>query len=495
MRYLLDQESYEEMMSRTDHSNDCYARPKRYLHHLYRDGVKYVVARALHVCLQEAREENDIPAIAHLQMHINELQQLVAEAKQAGTFHNATMLGEAPPTDDGAPPNTNSFIPPMPGTAEETGLNRTLLNEMILRVIYNKSRITGAALAEHLQLFYGVVEPLLNDLRRAEYIDIAGQKGYGDFNYEYVLTSKGNQAANEAMLKTQYAGAAPVPLSAYVEAVRAQTIRNVVVTRRNIRERITRLMGDAIFIPYAVEADGQIIKVYDPIVHELAAVNDEELGEYDRRWVCIKRPVVITGGELTLPMLDLTYNEASRVYEAPFQMKANGGIFLIDDFGRQMCRPMDLLNRWIVPLEKRFDYLTTATGNKLEIPFDQLIIFSTNLDPHDIADEAFLRRIKFKINVVDPDETQWRKIWGLVCKSRKVPYDDRGLDYLIEKWYKPDNRPFRMCQPRDILDQMISIGKYNMEKITLNPDLIDAACATYFVSKERQDFGAKVRLE
>lgn len=535
MRYLLDQESYEEMMSRTDHSNDCYARPKRYLHHLYRDGVKYVVARALHVCLQEAREENDIPAIAHLQMHINELQQLVAEAKQAGTFHNATMLGEAPPTDDGAPPNTNSFIPPMPGTAEETGLNRTLLNEMILRVIYNKSRITGAALAEHLQLFYGVVEPLLNDLRRAEYIDIAGQKGYGDFNYEYVLTSKGNQAANEAMLKTQYAGAAPVPLSAYVEAVRAQTIRNVVVTRRNIRkafsdliisdailndvgpavnsgssvflfgypgngktsiaERITRLMGDAIFIPYAVEADGQIIKVYDPIVHELAAVNDEELGEYDRRWVCIKRPVVITGGELTLPMLDLTYNEASRVYEAPFQMKANGGIFLIDDFGRQMCRPMDLLNRWIVPLEKRFDYLTTATGNKLEIPFDQLIIFSTNLDPHDIADEAFLRRIKFKINVVDPDETQWRKIWGLVCKSRKVPYDDRGLDYLIEKWYKPDNRPFRMCQPRDILDQMISIGKYNMEKITLNPDLIDAACTTYFVSKERQDFGAKVRLE
>jgi hypothetical protein len=256
-------------------------------------------------------------------------------------------------------------------------------------------------------------------------------------------------------------------------------------------------MGDAIYIPHAVEADGQIVKVYDPIVHELADKGEQQGGEmeYDGRWAKIKRPVVITGGELTLPMLDLTYNEAARMYEAPFQMKANGGIFLIDDFGRQLCRPMDLLNRWIVPLEKRFDYLTTVTGKKLEIPFDQLIIFSTNLDPNDIADEAFLRRIKFKINVIDPDEAQWRKIWALVCKSRKVPYDDKGLDYLVEKWYRPDSRPFRMCQPRDILDQMISIGKYNMEKITLNPDLLDAACATYFVSKERQNFGAKVRLD
>lgn len=536
MRFLMDQQSLDEMMSRTDHSKDCYVRPGYYLHHLYRDGVKYVVARALQQCLNEAREKQDTVALAHLQLHLNELQKLVAEAKANGTFATATLLGEAPPDDDGSVPVATSFVPPMPSTIEETGLNRTLLNEMVVRVIYTKSRITGAGLAEHLHLFYGVVEPLLNDLRRAEYIDIVGQRGYGDFNYEYSLTAKGAQAANEALLKTQYAGAAPVTLEDYVASVRAQTIRNVVVTRRNIRkafadliisdailnevgpavnsgssvflfgypgngktsiaERITRLMGDSIFVPHAVEADGQIVKVYDPIVHELAG--GEQLSgemEYDGRWAKIKRPVVITGGELTLPMLDLTYNEAARIYEAPFQMKANGGIFLIDDFGRQLCRPMDLLNRWIVPLEKRFDYLTTVTGKKLEIPFDQLIIFSTNLDPNDIADEAFLRRIKFKINVIDPDEVQWRKIWSLVCKGRKIPYDDRGLDYLVEKWYKPDSRPFRMCQPRDILDQMISIGKYNMEKITLSPDLIDAACATYFVSKERQNFGAKVRLD
>jgi Mg-chelatase subunit ChlI len=176
-------------------------------------------------------------------------------------------------------------------------------------------------------------------------------------------------------------------------------------------------------------------------------------------------------------------------------MKANGGIFLIDDFGRQQCRPMDLLNRWIVPLEKRYDYLTSVTGEKIEIPFDQLLIFSTNLDPNQLADEAFLRRIKFKIEVRDPDETQWRTIWTLVGKGRKVEVDPHGLNYLIDKWYTPFERPFRMCQPRDLLDQMISIAKYNMEPVAFTPDLIDAACASYFVSKEQKNFGAKVRLE
>ncbi len=266
--------------------------------------------------------------------------------------------------------------------------------------------------------------------------------------------------------------------------------------KTSIAERITRLMGDAIYIPHAVEADGQIIKLYDPIVHTAV----DELGAYgvpayDTRWIKIKRPVVITGGELTLPMLDLTYNPVSKFYEAPFQMKANGGIFLIDDFGRQQCRPIDLLNRWIVPLEKRFDYLTTVTGKKLEIPFDQLIIFSSNLDPQDLADEAFLRRIKYKINVKDPDEAQWREIWRLVCKGRQIPYDDSGLDYLLEKWYVPHDRPLRMCHPRDILDQMVSMAKYVMEDVSLgNPDLIDAACRTYFITGPKQNFGAQVRL-
>jgi Mg-chelatase subunit ChlI len=216
---------------------------------------------------------------------------------------------------------------------------------------------------------------------------------------------------------------------------------------------------------------------------------------HDERFIKVKRPTIVVGGELILEQLDLKYNTVGKFYEAPFQMKANGGIFMIDDFGRQQVRPMDLLNRWIVPLEKRYDYLTTVTGTKIEVPFDELLIFSTNLDPNQLADEAFLRRIKFKIEIRNPDEHQWRQIWRLVCRNRQVEFDERGIDYLVEKWYRPTNRPFRMCQPRDILDQMISIAKYNMERVTFNPDLIDAACATYFVSNEKRDFGAKVRID
>jgi hypothetical protein len=537
MRVLMDQQSHEEMLARSDHTNDCYVRPGQYLHHIYRNGIKYVVARALYTCINEAKQRGDAEALAHLSLHENELRGLVAAAKQSGSFNGSQPLGDPEPVD--VPPlrTGESFTPEKPITWEESGLNRTVLLEMILRTIYTKSRATGNEIADFMRLFYGVISPLLTELRGAEYIDIGGQRGVGDTNYEYVLTSRGTQAVAEALQKTQYAGAAPVPLDHYIEAMRHQTIKNVVVTRRSIRqafgdliisepvlnevgpavnsassiflfgyagngktsiaERITRLMGDSIYIPYCVEADGQLIKVFDPIVHEEVPDNpaDSQSRSYDERWVRIKRPVVIVGGELTLPMLDLTYNEVAKFYEAPFQMKANGGIFLIDDFGRQQCRPIDLLNRWIVPLEKRYDYLTTVTGKKLEIPFDQLIIFSSNLDPQDLADEAFLRRIKYKINVRDPDEPQWRQIWQLVCRSRKVPYDDKGIDYLLEKWYKPHARPLRMCQPRDLLDQMISMAKYSMEQVTLaNPDLVDAAAGTYFITGPKQSFGAKTNL-
>jgi hypothetical protein len=536
MRFLLDARSHDELRARNDHSPDCYVRPGEYLHHMYVDGIKYVVARALYDCIKEAREKNDYDATRHLNMHKQQLDMLVAEAQGNGTLTGARVLGGDVPTDDGSATADNSYMPVVPTTIDETGLNRSQIQDLIVRVIYNRSRVTGMELAQELRLFYSVIDPVITMMRNSEWIDIAGQRGFGDTNYEYILTPRGIQAAADSMEKTSYSGPAPVPFAQYLEATKKQTIKNMIITRRNIRkafadliitdqvlnevgpavnsaasiflfgypgngktsiaERITRLMGDDIYVPYAIDVDGQIVKLYDSIVHDLVE-GDTNIGNttYDLRWAKIKRPVVVVGGELTLPMLDLTYNENGKFYEAPFQMKANGGIFLIDDFGRQQCRPMDLLNRWIVPLEKRYDYLTTVTGQKLEVPFDQLLIFSTNLDPSQVADEAFLRRIKFKIEVRDPDESQWRQIWTLVCKGRKVNLDPKGLDYLVEKWYKPEERPFRMCHPRDILDQMISIAKYNMEQVTFNPDLIDAACATYFVSKEQRNFGAKVRLD
>lgn len=537
MRVLVDQKSYEELLSKTSHPRDCYVRTTEYPHHMYADGVKYLVARAVYDCLKKAQEAGDQEAILHLAMHKDEMDKLVADARVKGVdLRTARLLGDPPPTDDQARPKlSNGFTPVEPQEISETGLNRTFLYEHTTRIIYNRGRVTGVELSDELKLPYRIVDVLLTELRKQEMIDIAGQRGYGDINYEYVLTPRGNQSASDALLKTMYSGPAPVPLEDWIASVSAQTVKNVMVTRKNIRdafqglvidesilnwvgpavnsassvmlfgypgngkttiaERITHLMGDDIFIPYTVYADGAVIKMYDAIVHEAPKRELPEDTEYDKRWVRISRPVVIVGGELTLEGLGLVYNKESRTYEAPFQMKANCGIFLIDDFGRQQVRVFDLLNRWIVPLEKRYDFLTTVTGKKIQIPFDQLIMFSTNLDPNDLGDDALLRRIKFKFEIIDPTEEQWRQIWQIMCRVLKVPYDDRALNYLLDKWYKPDERPLRMCQPRDILLQLIAIAKYNMETPSLSADLLDAACATYFTSKEKKNFGAKVRLD
>jgi hypothetical protein len=537
MRFLLDQRSYEDMMSSKSPSRDCYVRDREYLHHVYVDGVQYCVARAVYACYKEAQSREDNDALLHLGMHIRELEQLINEARARGeNIATLRTIGDPPPSEeDSRPQLNNSFIPKEPATINETGLNRTFLTEHFLRILYNKGRATGRELADDLCLFYAIVEQIIIDLRKIEQIDIIGQKGYGDINYEYVLTPRGAEAAIAALMKTQYSGPCPVTLNEWIQSVKIQTVKNVKVTRRNIREafdglvidesilnmvgpavnsassvmlfgfpgngkttiaeRITHLMGDDIFIPQTIYADGAVIKMYDSIVHEKPRFPMADDVEYDKRWIRISRPVVVVGGELTMEGLNLVYNATSRIYEAPFQMKANCGIFLIDDFGRQQVRVFDLLNRWIVPLEKRYDYLATVTGQKMQIPFDQLIMFSTNLDPKDLGDDALLRRIKFKFEIIDPTEDQFREIFKIMCKVRKVPYDDKAIDYLIAKWYKPDERPLRMCQPRDILDQLISIAKYNMETPALNADLIDAACLTYFPNKEKKNFGAKVRLD
>jgi hypothetical protein len=547
MRFILSPEYHEQLKLLKEHSSDCFVRPGEYLHHLYVDGVKYVIVPAMMECLDEARRKNDKEAIDHLELHKSQYDQLLHEAMDQGGIDGVVLLGDPPPSDDEADPQfANAYVPRQPKTVDDTGLSVTFLFDLVLRMLYHRGRATGTDLSNDLKLPFSVLSPLLPAMRRQGLIDIVGQKGgAGDAGYEYELKPpKGQLAVDEALRKTTYLGPAPVPFEDYAESIQAQTLRKFVVTRRSIErafqdliitdevfneigpainsaasiflfgypgngktsvaERITRLMGDSIYIPYAVEASGQIIKIFDPIVH--SQISTEGSGDglaglmrtgasYDERFVKIRRPTIVVGGELTLPMLDLKYNEVGKYYEAPLQMKANGGIFMIDDFGRQQVRPMDLLNRWIVPLEKRFDYLTTVTGNKIEVPFDQLLIFSTNLDPNQLADEAFLRRIKFKIEIRDPSEMQWRAIWKLVTEKRKIVFDERGLDYLIDKWMKPSNRPFRMCQPRDLLDQMVNIAKYNMERVTFSPDLIDAACATYFISQEKKDFGAKVRID
>ncbi len=531
MQFLTDQGAVDEMMQ-TDLPNDCYTHGQEYPHHFYINGEKVLVVRALYNAIKDAQARKDDVAMSHLLLHDEQVRGWAADVErqkqglpplEGHEHYRRAQLPADWDLDDDRPTAPPSFIPPVPFTIQDLDIQYSFIEDMVIRTLYFKGNVTGGQIATFLRVpFYGLLSVVMEQLRAQELIDISGQVGLGDAAYQFTLTPKGQQRVGDALDKTSYSGPMPVSYNDLLASIRAQTIKSLVVTRQSIRkafadliisdlmfnqigpsvnsassifffgaagngktsiaERITRLMGDSIFVPYAVEADGQIIKLYDPINHTALDDGDMQKIDYDARWVKIKRPVVVVGGELTMASLDLIYNDSAKTYEAPFQMKANGGTFLIDDFGRQLMRPMELLNRWIVPLEKRYDYLTLVTGKKLEVPFDQLIVFSTNLDPGDLADEAFLRRIKYKINIIDPSEEQFRSIFKLVCKGKKIPYDDKGVDYLIKRWYKPFNRPFRSCQPRDLLEQMIAMAKYSMEPCVMTPDLIDSACSTYFIT-------------
>ena len=418
-------------------------------------------------------------------------------------------------------PTSSSFVPPIPKSVEDTGVNLASLTDLAVKIMYYEGNISGYELAEQMRLPYpGVVEKVMDFLRREKLCEVKGTGGYGEAAYQYAIAEKGRALAREVLDRSQYAGPAPVTLEAYVESVRRQPLGNVAVHQRKMRQALSHLvinertfsqvgpavnsgrslflfghpgngktaiaeaigkmiLGEAMYIPYAIEVAGHVIRLFDYVNHEV--VEQEGKPNHDPRWAYIQRPVIITGGELTLETLDLVYDESSKYYEAPFQMKATGGMLLIDDFGRQQARPRDLLNRWIVPLEKRVDYLTLHTGRKIEVPFDVLIVFSTNLAPRDLVDEAFLRRIRHKIEIKDPSWDEYREIFRRMCDTKGVPYDDRGLAYLIQEHYVKRNRPKRGCHPRDLIDQLIDTARYLNIPPTLSKDLIDRACDAYFV--------------
>jgi predicted ATPase with chaperone activity len=421
------------------------------------------------------------------------------------------------------------WAPPPMRTIEDTGLNLITIADLALKVMYFGGIMTGAKVADIIKLPYtGIVDQVMEFLKREKFIEVKGQGGLGEAAFQFMISSKGVEKAKEVLERSGYAGPAPVTLDQYVFAMKQQNRNRLTATQEVMKRALGHLvisetmygkigpavnsgksiflygppgngkttvseavgrvvLGQDIWIPYAFDVDGQIIRVFDSVNHEVletteAAGDRTQTGvRRDPRWLRIKRPMIIVGGELTLAGLDLIYDPINKFYEAPYQVKSNGGMFLIDDFGRQQVRPRDLLNRWIVPLEKGVDYLTLATGRKIEMPFNVLIVFSTNLDPSDLVDEAFLRRIRHKIEVGDPSYEEFREIFKRACESKRVPYDEKGLAYLLQEWYVKRDRKLRAVHPRDILDQLLDISRYLNRPPALTKDLLDRACEAYFV--------------
>jgi predicted ATPase with chaperone activity len=438
-----------------------------------------------------------------------------------------SLSGQPRPTGDLESHGGLAWLPPTISSIQDTGLHQLAIADLVLKVLYFGGVMAGHAIADVVKLPYtGVLDSVMEFLKREKFVEVRGQSGFGEAAFQYLISEKGADKAREAMERSQYAGPAPVPLRMYIESAKEQNRKKLIVHQEDLRKVMTNLvisdemlsrvgpavnsgrsiflygppgngkttisekigrmiLGDDIWIPYAIDVDGQIVQVYDSVNHELSEMGDaKKLGTgvvIDPRWVRIKRPMIMVGGELTMAGLDLVYNEVNKFYEAPFQVKANGGMFLIDDFGRQQVRPKDLLNRWIVPLEKGVDFLTLNNGRKIEVPFYVLIVFSTNLDPKDLVDEAFLRRIRYKIEVGNPTYDQFREIFKIMCRILKVPYDEQGLAYLLNEWYIKHDRDLRMVHPRDLLSQLIDIATYLNRPPTLTKDLIDRACASYFV--------------
>ncbi|NCO32422.1 MAG: ATP-binding protein [Armatimonadetes bacterium] len=423
-------------------------------------------------------------------------------------------------------------FPSMPNSVEETGLSFSFLCDLAMKTLLAQGQITGGYIADFLRVPYqNVLENVLRFLRDDGQVEIKKGAGYDETTWELALTNKGMVTANSIMDREGYIGPAPVPLATYnrqieehpaiwesvTEELLRSSVDDLVVSSRTLAalgpafnsghsmflygnagngktllsERLSQSLRGGFLLPFAVEAGGQVIRIFDAVYHEVIQDPQEvrriktEEGEkaprVDERWIVASRPFIITGGELTLDKLELNFDPKLRYYIAPLQMKANGGILMIDDFGRQQMSPRDLLNRWIVPLEKRYDFHNLVSGLQIQVPFEVFIIFSTNLAPKDLVEEAFLRRIRYKIEIGDPPEEDFREIFRRCCSNMNIPFQPEMLEYLVEEHYHKVQRGFRSVHPRDLLSQIKDISGYRGEPPTLTKDLIDTAVATYFV--------------
>jgi hypothetical protein len=457
-----------------------------------------------------------------LEALLSRIKHLTQTANEAAEPPASPMPPASPKHPESPPPCEGSFIPREPESLKEAGLTETEVEALILKFLLTEGEATGRETADQVKLPFVLIDRLLLDLKNQQLVCHRGAAPMNDFRY--LLTDVGRErAARYAQHKT-YFGSAPVSLTEYARGIQAQslTIQHPSVEdlhrafadlllnktmldrlgpainsgrglflfgppgdgKTSIAERITAAFGQEIWIPRAIGVGGTIIRVYDPTCHEEIPLPGNngliDSRKIDRRWIRIRRPTILAGGELTMSQLELTSNPLTGVCEAPLQLKSNCGTLVIDDFGRQHVRIDELLNRWIVPLEKRYDFLNLPNGKKIKVPFDQLIIFSTNLEPRDLVDEAFLRRIPYKIEVSDPTEAEFHRLFEILAPQLGLAFHAPAVDYLIEKYYRQPGRPLRFCQPRDLLMQVRNYCLYFNKTLTLSEEYFDRAAEIYF---------------
>lgn len=431
-----------------------------------------------------------------------------------------------------------ALFPPQPSSMDETGLSLVTMAHLALKTLYVYGSLLAHEIADLLKLPYAtVVDEVMEYLRRERLVEVKGSTAVGKAAYRYTTTQRGQTRAREWLRQNGYVGPAPVPLAMYTERVRAQALSgqpisnellqralaplvlnkdliaqlgpainsgktvflfgNVGNGKTTIAELIGAHLPGAIWIPYAIESAGHIIRLFDirhhrALIEQTAGMRAGALRylpsaseKYDQRWVLIRRPVIVVGGELTLKNLNLIFDPVTQFYEAPYQLKANGGMLLIDDLGRQRIQPRTLMNRWIVPLEKRVDHLTLAGGQRVDVPFDVLLIFATNLKPEDLVDEAYLRRMRYKICVPDPTWDEYREIFKREAAKHKITYSEPVMQYLINEYYIKPQRSPRGAHPRDIVEGLVHLARFRNKPPQMTKETIDLACLPYFLKKDR----------
>ncbi|MGH7588842.1 MAG: ATP-binding protein [Gemmatimonadota bacterium] len=431
---------------------------------------------------------------------------------------------------------TPAEAPPVPTSIRETGLTPESVTALALKVLYVQGALSGRKLSDRLRLPFEIVDDILLDLQQRHLAEVGGVRGHGRGSYVFDLTSAGRARAQEAMEGNVYVGPAPVTLETYSEWVQRQSVLGMAIEPEEIQAclshlvlpaqvvrqlgpavnsgrslflyghagngkteaatSIARMLKGRIYLPFAVEVEGRIIVLRDAVHHELSADQAEDATEdagddsflspmpgFDQRFAHVDRPVVFTGGELALDQLDLKYDAQAKFYRAPVQMKANGGVLIIDDLGRQMVRVDELLNRWMVPLERRMDYLTLHTGHSFPVPFDCLLVFSTNLEPSELVDEAFLRRIHYKIHMENPTREEYEEIFRRACEARGIAYDGAAVDRIFRDYYDGRNIPPRGCHPRDIVLHVCDLARYERREPSLDERSLDDSCRAYFLDE------------